>query len=304
MTPLSDAAGFEVGRRFHPDCWGQGCRMGMSGLGRTQSVELRTDLAVRRHGRPPNEAPTLVFLHGLTDSGAGWPGAIAHWRDQYSIITIDQRGHGESPRFTAEQLDGHPGDVLVDDAVALLEQLGSAPVLIGHSLGGAVALATAVRRPDLVRALVLEDPAGLDEDEDQRSADKGRELLDSVAASVATQGDEALTEARRKQHPEWPEDELLVTGRAEQQVDRDFLAVGDYKPSTRWPELISELTVPALVLTGDAEDVVVGERLTETMRNAGNANLTVECLPGAGHCVRRTQPDRYYQLVDAFLTSH
>ena len=46
------------------------------------AADLHTDLVVRRHGRDPNEAPTLVLLHGLTDSGAAW--------------------HGDSPRFTAE----------------------------------------------------------------------------------------------------------------------------------------------------------------------------------------------------------
>ena len=66
---------------------------------------LRTDLVVRRHGRPAGtDTPTLLFLHGLTDSGEGWPEAVAHWQDDYSIVTVDLRGHGGSPRFTADQL--------------------------------------------------------------------------------------------------------------------------------------------------------------------------------------------------------
>jgi pimeloyl-ACP methyl ester carboxylesterase len=266
--------------------------------------ELSTDLAVRRHGRPHNEAPTLVFLHGLTDSGEGWPGAVAHWQHRYAIIAVDQRGHGQSPRFTAEQLEGSPGDVLVDDAEALLEQLGAAPVVVGHSLGGAVALALAVRRPDLVRALVLEDPAALGEGEDQRSAARGRELVDSVAESVAATDEHDLVEVRRKQHPDWPADELLPTGRAEQQVDREFLAVGDYKPSTRWPALLDELAVPTLLLTGDQEGVVVDEPLAELIEKAGNPNITLSRIPGAGHCVRRDQADRFFAAVDAFLARH
>lgn len=266
--------------------------------------ELTTDLAVRRHGRPHDEAPTLVFLHGLTDSGEGWPGAVAHWQDRYEIVTVDQRGHGRSPRFTAEQLEGSPGDVLVDDAEALLGQLGAAPVLVGHSLGGAVALVLAVRRPDLVRALILEDPAALGAEEERRSAAKGRELVDSVAASAAATDEQALLDVRREQHPTWPEDELLPTGRAEQLVDREFLAVGDYKPSTRWPELLDELTVPTLVLTGDQEGVVVDEQVAGLIEKADNPNVTVTRIPGAGHCVRRDQPDRFFAAADAFLVTH
>jgi pimeloyl-ACP methyl ester carboxylesterase len=265
--------------------------------------ELRTDLAVHRFGRPHNEAPTLLFVHGLTDSGEGWPGAVAHWQDRYSIIAYDQRGHGRSPRFTAEQRGGHPGDLLVDDLVALLDQLGEAPVVVGHSLGGAVALAAAVRRPDLVRALVLEDPAVLAPDDEQRSPGKGEELVAGLAGSLEATDDDALFEARRRQHPDWPEDELLVTGRAEQQVDRELLAAGDYKPSPRWPDLLEGLLTATLLVTGD-QDVVVDAAVEKLVETAGSPNLTLVRVPGAGHCVRRERPERFYALVDEFLTSH
>ncbi len=265
--------------------------------------ELRTDLHVRKLGRPTNEAPTLVLLHGLTDSSEGWRGAVEHWQDTYSIVAVDQRGHGRSPRFTREQLEEHPGDVLVDDLLDLLEQLTAAPVVIGHSLGGAVALTAAVRRPDLVRALVLEDPAALVPDEEQRSERKGKELVDGLAASLGATDDASLAAVRREQHPNWPEDELLVTGRAEQQVDRDFLALGDYKPSTRWPELLKGLTTAALLLTGD-EGSVMDDELRQLIDETANPNVTVERVVGAGHCIRREQPDRFYELVDRFLACH
>ena len=127
-----------------------------------------SDLNLFVHGRPLGQAPVLVLLHGLTDSGAGWTEAVRHWQDRFAVLAVDHRGHGESPRFTSDQLAGHPGDVMVDDALHLLAQLPEPPVVLGHSLGGAVALTAAVRRPALVRALVLEDPAALGPHEPQR----------------------------------------------------------------------------------------------------------------------------------------
>src|SRR3954454_7459115 len=112
--------------------------------------ELTTDLVVRRHGRSGGTAPTLLLLHGLTDSADGWADAVERWEDDFAIVTVDQRGHGESPRFTREQLQAHPGEVMVEDALRVVEQLDR-PVVVGHSLGGAVALNVGVRRPDLVR---------------------------------------------------------------------------------------------------------------------------------------------------------
>jgi pimeloyl-ACP methyl ester carboxylesterase len=267
-----------------------------------RSHEIETDLTVRRSGRPAGEAPVMVFLHGLTDSGSGWPGAEAHWGSAYSIIAVDQRGHGTSPRFTEEQLAAHPGQVMVDDAVALLEQLDRPPVVVGHSLGGAVALAAAVRRPGLVRALVLEDPAPLGPGEEQRDPRRGAEFLAGVEESLAAADEDALFAIRKAAHPGWPDEELLVTGVAEQQMDLRYLAQGDVKPTTRWPELFAAVDAPTLLLSGDdMGGVVVTDDVERAIDRIANPHLRFLRIPGAGHCVRRENPDAFYDAVDTFL---
>jgi pimeloyl-ACP methyl ester carboxylesterase len=265
--------------------------------------DISTDLNVHVHGRPLGDAPTMLWLHGLTDSGAGWPEAVRHWGDSYAIVALDQRGHGESPRFSDEELSRHPGNVMVDDALAVLEQLGQA-VVLGHSLGGAVAVTAAVLRPELVQALVLEDPAPLGPDEQQRS-DRGREqFLADLRESLEAADDDALLAVRRRQHPDWPESELHVTGRAEQQVDRRYLAHGDLKPSMRWPEPFERVSVPTLVISGDRPDeVVVDDAFEKGIVAAGNPMVRLVRVPGTGHCIRRENPSEFYRLVDEFLTA-
>ncbi len=261
------------------------------------------DLVVHRPGGTEvlDGTPTMLFLHGLTDSGEGWPEAVEHWQGGYAIVTVDQRGHGGSPRFTADQLVGHPGDVMVEDAVALLEQLDR-PVVVGHSLGGAVALAAAVRRPELVRALVLEDPAPLGPDEPQRSEARGAEYRAGIEASRQAADDDELLGRRREAHPDWPESELLVTGRAEQQMDADHLARGDWKPSVRWPELFEKVAVPTLVVSGDkADEICVDGEMESGIDRIGNPQVTLVRIPDAGHCIRREQPALYYAVVDDWL---
>lgn len=72
----------------------------------------------------------------------------------HSVLRLDFRGHGDSDR--APGAYGMPE--YVSDAVAVCEQLAQRPcVVVGHSLGGATAAALAQQRPDLVRAVVLED---------------------------------------------------------------------------------------------------------------------------------------------------
>ncbi len=264
--------------------------------------DVVTDLHVRRTGRSAGTAPTLMFLHGLTDSGSGWPGAEQHWGTAYSILTVDQRGHGRSPRFTPQQLQAHPGEVMVTDAVAILEQLDDAPVVLGHSLGGAVALTAAVRRPDLVRALVLEDPAPLGPGDRQRDPARGEEFLAGVRDSLAADDEESLRAVRRAAHPDWPEGELLATGEAEQQMDLEYLAYGDFKPVTPWPELFKDVAVPTLVVSGDVMgEVCITDEHERGLAEIANPRVRLARVPGAAHCVRREQPDGYYTAVDAFL---
>ncbi len=266
---------------------------------------LDTDLRLYAHGRTPGDAPTLLLLHGLTDSGSGWTEAVRHWGDRFAVLAVDQRGHGASPRFTSEQLAGHPGDVMVGDAGHLLEQLPEPAVVLGHSLGGAVALAAAVARPELVRALVLEDPAALGPHEPQRDTARTEGWTDSLGPSLAAPDDEALLALRRTVHPDWPESELLETGRAEQQTDLAYLAGGDVKPSPRWPELFAAVAVPTLVVSGDAAtrmpELCIDDDVERGLVAAGNPHLRFQRVPGAGHCVRREQPERFYATVDAWL---
>ncbi len=287
-------------------------RLGMAALGRTRryydaDLELfRTttspELVVRRHGRPPGEAPALLLLHGLTDSGSGWPDAIDRWGRDWSVVADDQRGHGCSPRFTPEQLSAHPGDVMVDDAVELLERLGEPAVVVGHSLGGAVALACAVRRPDLVRALVLEDPAPLGPDEQQQTPDRGKDFLAGVLESQATNDPAELLELRRRKNPTWSDAELAASGRGEQRTDNDFLANGEWKPSPLWPELFGQVSVPTLVISGDAPDgVCMTGEIEHGIDKLRNPHVSFVRVPGAAHCIRREQPVRFHEIVDGFL---
>src|SRR5659263_142059 len=115
-----------------------------------------TPLTVHRSGSA--DARAAVLLHGLTEAGTTWPDLVRHWGDDWRILAPDLRGHGQSPRFTEEQLGAAP-EVLLADVVTVLETQPEPVALVGHSLGGLLALRAAIARPDRLWALVLEDPA-------------------------------------------------------------------------------------------------------------------------------------------------
>lgn len=100
----------------------------------------------------------ILGIHGTPSSARLWVDAARELAGRGRCIIYDRRGFGRSERpqpFEALDLGDH-----VDDAAALLEALHATPaVVVGRSTGGQIALELARRRPELVRALVLLEPA-------------------------------------------------------------------------------------------------------------------------------------------------
>jgi len=108
-------------------------------------------------GGPP-EGPPLVLLHGLGGSRSNWAFLAPELARTRRVLVVDLPGHGRSSALPAA-----PGLGPYADRVAkLVEAEGLAPAdVVGHSFGGLVAIRLAVRRPDLVRSLVLAAAAGI-----------------------------------------------------------------------------------------------------------------------------------------------
>ena len=101
----------------------------------------------------PKRAP-LVILHGLLGHLGNWRTISAQksLSQDRSLVCADLRNHGASPR--AEDMDYA---AQAADVKALIERLGGSAVVLGHSMGGKVAMATALLYPELVQGLVVAD---------------------------------------------------------------------------------------------------------------------------------------------------
>ena len=121
-------------------------------------MELQTDeLTLHYEDDGDPGAPPILVLHGITQSTATWGWLVPHLVESHRVVRLDFRGHGRSGRTPGEyHFRGY-----VADATAICERvLDSQPaVVVGHSLGGGTAAGLAQTRPDLVRGVVLEDPA-------------------------------------------------------------------------------------------------------------------------------------------------
>ncbi len=261
----------------------------------------------------PDDAPTLVLLHGITSSAVSQADAIDHWSALgYRVIAVDTRGHGLSPRWESDELE-RAGEVLVDDAVAVLEDLeiqargrralglpdAPAPVVIGHSMGAATAMVVAGRRPELVRGVVLHDPARYGSRSPAELLARGAGRERARRAEVA---DPAAAVARALADPEVPDSEAVAGVWASQRTDPALLRTGVVAPEVEWTEAMAELAVPALLVTGDRPGAArVGHEGLEVVGRLANPLVTTALVPGGAHDVRRTRPAGFYDAVDPWL---
>ena len=147
--------------------------------------------------------PRAVFVHGLFGQGKNWTTIAKGLADRHRVTLLDLPNHGHSPwTDTVDYVD------MAAMVAAELEPFGEPVTLVGHSMGGKVAMQLALRRPELVRALVVVDIApveypvsgGRTDDPDEEASPFGAYIAAMKAMDLATlqrrdEADEALKSA-------------------------------------------------------------------------------------------------------------
>nr|WP_308188575.1 alpha/beta fold hydrolase [Nocardia spumae] len=197
------------------------------------------DAHVHRFG--PADGHLVLALHGLTGHGLRWADLAERHLPEARVLAPDLRGHGRAgalPPWTYEQIVDDLVELLAADLVEHTEPA----IVLAHSFGAAVAVHLARHRPDLVRALVLLDPAiGLDPQLVHDIAEAGLARPDYADIAEARQDklatawadvDPGLLEAELAQH-------LVATPEGRMTWRMSLPAITSY-----WGQLARELVLP------------------------------------------------------------
>jgi pimeloyl-ACP methyl ester carboxylesterase len=279
----------------------------------TQTAATRTlsvndvELAWSERGDAPGGTPSFVLVHGFTGSSYDFALVVDALAGGRRVVLLDQRGHGHSTK--TGHLEGYAIDQLVADLVVFLDAVGGGPVdLLGHSMGGRVAMGAALRRPDLVGSLVLMDTSAwsfVPPDEAIRA--QVREWIEAfdpargMPASISMGGpEEGLIEERTP--ATWQEEKnAIFAGMDPYAVKALGMAlmaeIEDGRATSLRPELPS-ITCPTTVIAGEHDHPLV-DQAPELAGLVADGRLTI--VPDAYHSPQLTHPDEWTAAVRAHL---
>ncbi|WP_062200513.1 alpha/beta fold hydrolase [Demequina salsinemoris] len=222
----------------------------------------------------------VVLLHGMYNHGGAWAPLARTLADSgYRAVAVDLPGHGESPRSSA-----YPKDLMVESVVAAVPEAPA--LLLGHSLGGYLAQATAPRlRPE---RQILVDPAFdiIGPTEDARQA-----TLELMTSWIPVDPDHLA-----RDNPRWSEEARLHELRGRDHFDPTVLTMlldtGYAEPDTR-------PMCPSLVLKAEHDTAVSADRAA-LLAKQGHEVVTVA---GTGHNIDRDDPAAFTAEVLRWLAA-
>lgn len=239
------------------------------------------------HGVQNITRPPVVLIHGAGGHHLYWPPQVRRLPGE-RVLAIDLPGHGKSPGVGRHTIGDYAGEVL-DFLQALKIQQA---VLVGHSMGGAVALQAALDSPRRVVGLGLVgsatrlkvNPALL------HAAGNPAKAPDAVHTII----DYSFGPDASPRLKELAEQRMLETRSSV--LYGDLLACDAFDPTG-----VDALSMPVLLLFGERDRMVppgLGRLLEEKLPHA-----RLELVPGAGHMVMLEQPERVAALLDSFVQS-
>ncbi len=259
----------------------------------------------------PNQTDSvpLVFLHGLMGFYNNWLKITKAFEEKHQILLYDQRGHGKS--FQPET--GYTADNYVGDLKDLLVALKLKKVqLIGHSMGGRVAMVFASQYPEMVEILVIEDIGPQMQDTSKSVIFK---ILQNVPVPFST--NEAAQTYFQSEFPRlFPNAKNLT---ALSQFLRANIVQGEsgefnwkfYKKGMietlelargrDWWKEWDSLRIPTLLVRGEYSTDLTQEMYDEMLKRQSNAHGVV--IKGAGHWVHSEKSGEFISALMSFLTS-
>lgn len=253
-------------------------------------------------------SPPLVLVHGFTGARSDFGSVRERLADHREVITVDNRGHGGTSN--PEDASTYNFDQLVADLAGFLDEVTDGPVhLLGHSMGGMIAMRFALEHADRLDSLVLMDTSAA-------GPDMPIEFTDEIAEMIFGPVREGGLDAFRKwsSSRESPERDLFIATKGQDWLDRNederYAVLDPNVVLFMGPQVfghksvldrLGSLAVPTTIIVGSNDVAFV--RPSKAMNEViPESELVV--IEGAYHSPQHTHPDEWIAAVEAHLSGH
>jgi len=255
---------------------------------------------VTGHGQP------MILIPGFASSGKTWDSTVAHFKDRYECHVLTLAGFAGEPRIEAPFLE----TVRYDLAAYIRQNKMNKPVIVGHSLGGVLALWLAEKEPGLVGPLVIVDSlpflaAIMNPAASAETAKAQAEQMRKMYSGPPTEQTEKMGEMAVKGMVSNPADFEMIMGWSRKS---DRVAMGDAMYDMMTTDLrgdLDKISSPSLVLgTWIAyKQYATREQVEKNFRTqyAKLKNYDFVLSDKARHFVMLDDPDGFFQALDHFL---
>ena len=262
--------------------------------------------------RSAGSGPVLVLVHGITSTSATWAGVLPYLAERFTVVAPDLLGHGDSAKPRGDYSLGAHASGIRDLLVALGHERAT---MVGHSLGGGVAMQFAYQFPERCERLVLVDSGGLGQEVsvllraatlpgaefvlpllvDSRLIGAGRAIgraLDRLGFGPRTdlaailRGHASLSDSEARSafiHTL----RTIVDPRGQRVDARDRLYLA--------------AEIPFLIVWGDRDPIIPVAHGVSVAKHLPSSRL--EIFEGAGHFPHLDDPQRFVRLIVDFVAS-
>ncbi|WP_372374144.1 alpha/beta fold hydrolase [Vreelandella venusta] len=242
----------------------------------------------------------IVVIHGLLGSADNWRSHLKVWQRSRRVIAVDLRNHGRS-----SHAEGMSYSAMSQDVLAALDKLGVERAhVLGHSMGGKVAMTLARVNPERCASLMVADIAPVAY---QHGHDDVFAALERVKAAKPTNRREA--DALLAEHVDSrPTRLFLATNLVRNEQGEMEVRVGLAEIQRGYDAIIGKpdgdraFEGPTLVLKGADSHYVADDMLPALREVLPRARVVT--LKNAGHWLHADQPAAFQQAVDAFMAAH
>lgn len=246
------------------------------------------------------EGYPVILLHGLFGDGANLNSLARSLTPRYQVHSIDLRNHGRSPHVA--EMDYQ---TMMEDVADYCERNEIAEcAVIGHSMGGKVAMSLALSQPDLVNALIVADIAPVKYPPHHDQIFKGLTSLDLRTIKNRSQADDAL-----KPFIEDSAVRQFILKSLVQNSKREFewrinveAIVREYEEILSEPYGSTPYSKATLFVLGASSDYMKPEYKNQTLALFPNAKSKI--ISGASHWLHAEKPETFNKICLKFLDEH